>query len=120
MGEPHRILLIDDDKLFCRLISTMLVNSGYEVIEAPDGLAALDAVSEYRPSLILLDMYMPSMNGWGFLEKYRELEQPGVPVIALSANKVELNASHKVTAFLLKPFNIRDLITRIDQLLEVS
>ncbi len=85
----HRVLVIEDDPLFSQCICIMLVRAGYDTLAVSDGLAALDAIQGYQPHVIFLDMRLPILDGWGFLQKYRD--QPGVhkPIIASSAGNVD-------------------------------
>src|SRR5215211_7108697 len=82
---PERILVVDDDENIRQIVRMCLSDEGYEVAEAENGLAALNAVAEFRPSLILLDMRMPIMDGWEFARRYREGPGPHVPLIAFVA-----------------------------------
>lgn len=80
-----KILTVDDDKLLRESLAAMLRNNGYEVVEAADGQAGLDAALEHRPDLVITDVRMPVMEGTVMVEKLREDEWgKQVPVIILS------------------------------------
>lgn len=80
-----KILLVEDDLQIATLYSIKLENSGFEFLHAENGLAALKALSNFTPDLVLLDLHMPVMDGEAFLEAYRK--QPAfidTPVIILT------------------------------------
>ncbi len=80
----------------------------------PDGLTALEVLDWYHPNAIFLDMYLPTFNGWDFLEKYRDLPTPRIPVIASSATNVDPESLQDVVGFIPKPFRIPRLIQIIE------
>jgi CheY-like chemotaxis protein len=63
-----KILVIDDEPIFSKMIRDGLDSSKYDVSEAPDGIAGLTKVEEIHPDLILLDIMMPNLDGMGFLK----------------------------------------------------
>jgi CheY-like chemotaxis protein len=85
---PARRILIADDKASSReLVRTILENFGYEVQEAEDGIKALEAVSNGRPDLVLLDLQLPGLTGHEVLARLRADEQfADLPVVALTAS----------------------------------
>jgi DNA-binding response OmpR family regulator len=81
-----RILVADDDPDMRRLIRYVLERDGYEVVEAADGLQALDLAASSSPSLILLDVMMPDPNGFDVCRQLKEDRQTSeVPVVFVSA-----------------------------------
>lgn len=80
-----KVLVVDDDQNICDLVAWGLDDSGYEVLVAFDGKAALDTVQRIRPDAIVLDMRMPVMNGWEFIEEYRKLPGPHAPIVVTTA-----------------------------------
>jgi two-component system, cell cycle sensor histidine kinase and response regulator CckA len=119
------ILIVDDESESRTLLTTMLVENGYEVRAADGGNLALATIGDTRPNLILLDIRMPGMNGF---EVYRELKMrvdtQDIPVIFITASgaseeKVEglrLGAVDYVT----KPFQCDELVARVRTHLELS
>jgi DNA-binding response OmpR family regulator len=105
------ILVVDDDEQARMLLRTTLQGAGYEVALAADGETALAAIRENPPALVLLDMIMPNLNGWGVI---RRLPEKPPPVIAISGEYVAPAAlglaPSCVRAFLVKPFQMRALI----------
>lgn len=115
-----RILIVDDDPQILNFISAILQAQGYEVIGASNGLSALDKVVQDKPSLVLLDLTLPEMNGLEVLRNLRQvlaLSAATLPVIILSAHDDE---KAKVDAldlgaddYLTKPFGINELMARV-------
>ena len=111
-----KILLVDDDRDVRQAMSLLLENEGFTVLTAQNGLDALDQLNTERHiSLILLDLWMPVMNGWEFLrQKSQAVAFADIPVIAVSA--VPLSGSPDGTdALLRKPVNPMLLIEAIKQ-----
>jgi DNA-binding response OmpR family regulator len=109
-----RILIVEDEPRFLRVLHLALSSHGYEVTDAADGRQALDAIANEAPDLIVLDWQMPGMDG---LQTCRLLRlSSAMPVIMISGNRsnsheVALNAG--ANDYLAKPFSINDLLTRI-------
>jgi two-component system, chemotaxis family, chemotaxis protein CheY len=121
MTLARRILLVDDDESIRDFISQALVEEGYEVTTAPQGAAALDLVDHGQPNLILLDLRMPVLDGWGFLEAYRGKPGPHAPVVALTAShdKAAAKLPPGVSAFIAKPFDLVELLDLVERLTDV-
>lgn len=112
------ILVIDDDIALRVMFQTLLREEGYRVLEANNGQEALDLLKTEKPSLIVLDLMMPVMNGWQFLEeveKHPELD--ATPIILLSASRELATTArlNKIRAFLPKPFDIDTLLDYIEK-----
>ncbi len=113
--ERRRILVVDDEPRMIRFIRLNLEHDGFEVIEAGDGLQALNQVRDALPDLVLLDVAMPELDGFEALRLLREISS--VPVIMLTARAdeddrvrgLELGADDYVT----KPFSPRELVSRV-------
>lgn len=82
---PPTILVVDDESDVTAYLSALLSARGYRVISASSGAEALEAASQHRPDLILLDIMMPEMTGWEVLRRLRDSPLRQVPVIVLSA-----------------------------------
>ena len=82
-----KILAVDDEAIFRDLVHLRLTAQGHAVIEASDGLAALEAAIKEKPDVILLDIVMPGMGGLSFLTKIKGIAQiADIPVIVLSGH----------------------------------
>jgi two-component system, chemotaxis family, chemotaxis protein CheY len=121
MLQGLNILIVDDNAYMRRLTRTMLTNLGAKsVLEAPDGLAALEAIRTCDPDVMLLDWDMPVLNG---IEVLRIVRSPGVfprpnlPVIMLTtrAQRAQVNEALRAGAneFLLKPTSPKALCDRL-------
>jgi CheY-like chemotaxis protein len=118
--DRKRILVIDDDLPLRGMLSAALGQAGFHVLLACDGDEGHRALTIHRPDVILLDLAMPGVNGWDFLQRLKETGYLGtVPIIVLSAHlHVEPQAILQlgVSAILPKPFNLPDLIDLIEHL----
>src|ERR1041385_3300277 len=79
------VLVVDDDEFIRELIQCGLEGDGYRVVTAPNGQAALDVLGATRANLILLDMRMPTMDGWRFARNYHRQASPWAPVVVVTA-----------------------------------
>lgn len=109
------ILVVDDEPQVVWMLQFSLEAEGYQTLSARDGRTALDEVREHHPRVVLLDIMMPMMDGWAFLEELQEIpkdERPRVIVVSARsslrdrAKAAELGAD----AFVAKPFNVDDLL----------
>lgn len=112
MSRAARILVVDDDPAILVCVSMALEDEGYDVQTATNGVKALEAVQQSAPTLILLDMRMPVMDGWAFARAYRELPTPHVPIIVLTAARDAGVYADQVeaAAHLAKPFDLNELL----------
>jgi two-component system, chemotaxis family, chemotaxis protein CheY len=117
MKPVTRILLIDDDEAIREFVSMALGDEGYEIITAANGAAALDLIERHPPSLILLDMRMPILDGWSFAEFYRQRPGPHAPIIMLTAAQDAADCAAQIDAdgFLAKPFDLSALLDLVDR-----
>lgn len=118
-----KILVADDepDVLFMTAFSLRTVG-GFEVIEARNGLEAVEKAQQSHPDLIVLDIKMPRMNGYEACRKLKEIpELRDVPVIFLSAKgqrqEIEEGISAGAADYILKPFAPEELIAKVRKLL---
>ena len=113
-----RVLLADDNADLRAYIARLLAERGYEVTSAADGEAALDAIRRRRPDLVVTDVMMPRLDGFGLLRAIRE--DPALrdlPVVVLSARAGEEAKVEGLEAgaddYLAKPFSARELLARV-------
>ena len=116
-----RVLVIDDDEQILSLVSEALRCEGYEVWEARNGAAALDLLWQSwdrQPDVILLDMRMPSVDGWQFTEAYRVLPVQQAPIMVMTAAwwAEERAAEVEADDVLPKPFELGDLLEHVSRL----
>jgi chemosensory pili system protein ChpA (sensor histidine kinase/response regulator) len=116
MSELGPVLIVDDDPVVRALLGTLLARHGYPVAQASSGTDALTYLSLHPPpSLILLDMLMPLMDGWNFLSHFRlTTAWTAIPVVIItSMNNAtqEWAESLGAVGFLKKPFDEHELTT---------
>lgn len=113
----QKILLVDDEKDIIEFLQYNLMQEGYDVISANDGLQALDKLAE-KPDLIVLDVLMPRMNGYEVCSFIRGNEQfKNIPVLFLTAKISEMDEVHGLSIgaddYITKPISPKKLIARI-------
>lgn len=111
-----KILIVDDDRLSVTLIRFALKEQLYDVLTAEDGLQALEMVKADRPDLIVLDVQMPKMSGFEFINELKSVPGAGsIPIIMLTANDnmQDIFMSEGVKGYLVKPIDPPLLVTRI-------
>jgi CheY-like chemotaxis protein len=117
------VLVADDEEDILALVTTILERAGHQVMPVRDGAAALAAVRDRRPDLVVLDISMPEVDGLEVLRRLRaDAETSDLPVVLLSAqaqeDDVRRGFSTGASAYVKKPFSPRDLTERVDELLE--
>jgi CheY-like chemotaxis protein len=119
---PKKILVADDNAASRELIREVLEMSSYEVIEAEDGREAVRRVREAAPDLVLVDIQMPHLDGYGVLRELRE--DPGfsaLPVVALTAFAMQSDRDRALDAgfdgYITKPVEIAALRQEIQKFL---
>ncbi len=115
-----RVLVIDDDLPIRGMLAAALRQHGYQVLLAGDGGEGQRALTIHNPDIVLLDLAMPDVNGWDFLQRLQETGRLGkIPIIVVSAHlRVDPQAILRmgVKAILPKPFNLPELIDLIEHL----
>jgi DNA-binding response OmpR family regulator len=109
------IMVVDDEKRLVSLVESYLTQEGYRVVSANNGVEALPIASREKPDLIILDLMMPEMDGYGFMREHRK--EMDTPIILLTARVddeervigLELGADDYIT----KPFRPRELVARV-------
>ena len=119
------VLVVDDEPQVVWMLEFSLEAEGYQTLSARDGRTALEEVREHHPRVVLLDLMMPVMDGWAFLEELQEIpehERPRVIVVSARsslrdrAKAAELGAD----AFIAKPFNVDDLLVLLHDMEQSS
>lgn len=109
------ILVVDDEKAIINLLKIHLEKEGYNVIEANDGLEAIDIAAEKKPDLILLDVMIPKLDGLSVCKRIKNMMN--VPVLIVSAKDEELDKIVGLELgaddYITKPFSIRELLARV-------
>jgi len=122
MTSPARILVVDDEKSITDLVSMALRYEGLEVAIAHTGRDALDKVTSFRPTLLVLDVMLPDLSGFEVLERIgRDMAGQRVPVLFLTARDTLDDKLRGFTLggddYMTKPFSIEELIVRVRAIL---
>ena len=109
------ILIVDDDPAILSTVADILEFEGYPVERAANGAEGLAVVERVRPALVLLDMRMPVIDGWGFA---RVLQERGVqlPILVMTAAQDARRWAQEIGAqgFIAKPFDLSDLLSAVE------
>ena len=114
-----QLLVVEDDKDVSTALGLLLERSGHAVRVVGDGRAALRAVHQLRPDLVVLDVELPGLTGWEVLERIRDISD--VPVLMLTARAKEVDRVRGLRGgaddYLTKPFASAELVARVEALL---
>lgn len=116
------VLIAEDEAYIVESLTFLLQRAGYEVRTVDDGAAALSAIAKSPPDLFILDIMIPTMNGFDVLRRLRASDEHGdVPVLALTAKGQEEDRRRMfdlgADEFVTKPFSNADLMERVKRLL---
>jgi two-component system OmpR family response regulator len=120
-GPKRRVLVVDDEDNVTHLVSSALRFDGFETVTADSGTAALAAVAENDPDLIVLDVMMPGMDGLGVLQNLRSAGSQ-VPVLTARDTAGDRIGGLRAGAddYVVKPFSIEELLARVHAVLRRS
>jgi two-component system chemotaxis response regulator CheY len=112
------VLTVDDSRTMREMLRMTLTNAGYEVIQADDGIAGLEALVGSSPHVIVTDINMPRLDGFGFIEGVRQdPRHRAVPILVLTtegdADKKNRGRQAGATGWIIKPFNPESLVAAI-------
>ncbi len=117
--DTTRILVIEDDPNTANLVALYLEREGFRVIKAGDGHTGLAAARKQLPSLVILDLMLPRMDGWEVCRRLRQLSE--IPIIMLTARGEEIDRVSGLTLgaddYVVKPFSPRELVARVKAVL---
>jgi DNA-binding response OmpR family regulator len=123
---PIRVLCIEDEPEMIDLVRLILSRKGFEVIGAPGGHEGLEAIAESKPSLVLLDLMMPDMDGWEVYQRIKaDADTSHIPVIVVTAKAQGIDKMlglhiAKVDDYITKPFGPADLLSSVERVLAKS
>ena len=111
-----RVLVVDDDEAIRSFVADALDFEGYPVEVVSDGEQALAAIERARPAVVLLDMRMPVLDGWGVARRLAE-RGISVPVVVMTAARDARQWAEEIgaVAHLPKPFDLATLLAIVDQ-----
>src|SRR5437867_10640538 len=114
-AEKSRVLVVDDEPQITRVLRTVLSSQGYQVRVAAEGETALSNFTEWRPELVITDLYMPRMNGVELCRRIRAVS--AVPIIVLSVKGEERTKVEALDSgaddYVTKPFGTDELLARV-------
>ena len=114
-SEKSRVLVVDDEPQITRVLRTVLSSQGYQVRTAGEGEAAMSNFNEWRPELVITDLYMPHMDGVELCRRIRAVSN--VPIIVLSVKGEERSKVEALDSgaddYVTKPFGIDELLARV-------
>jgi hypothetical protein len=121
---PKKVMIVDDEPHILKAVKLVLENGGFEVATASDGRECLNKLELVRPDLVLVDYFMPEMNGAQLCEEFRrrhDSKLKSVKVAFLTVAKPETVGEEKlrkahVSDYILKPFDNEDLVQRVKQI----
>lgn len=110
------ILVVDDDAEILAMLRDFLESEGLTVRTASNGEEALSVLADVTPSLILLDMRMPVLDGWGFAQRCRESALT-IPIVVMTAAESARRWAEEIgaTGYIAKPFDVDELLQTIDR-----
>src|SRR3990172_13119859 len=119
----QKVLIIDDDPGFIRLIEQVLTQQGFEALKAAGGQEGLRLLFAEKPDLVLLDVSMPGMDGWQVCQRIREISD--MPIIMLTGKQqgkedVVRGLDYGADEYLFKPVGNRELVARVRAVLRRS
>lgn len=117
-----KVLVADDKDTGRELVRTVLEKSGHQVFEASDGEEAVSEAKRIHPDLIILDIHMPGLDGFGVIEKLRRQDSfTTTPIIALTASAMmgdrERAMAAGFTGYITKPIRLEALRAEVERLL---
>jgi len=120
MTPQKTVMVVEDEPAIRGLLSMTLECENYHVETAGDGQEALDMVERVHPDAILLDLMLPTMDGWELINALSARSATdGIPIIAVSASQRHLNVGEQgVQAFLSKPFDVDTLLVVLEEVLQ--
>lgn len=111
------ILIVDDNQDILDLLHHVLLNDGYTVISARDGISALEQERLNNPDLVILDINLPGMNGWDVCRQIKARRNVPIMLLTVRAEVTDIERSREAGAddHILKPFEIPGFLERIER-----
>jgi CheY-like chemotaxis protein len=117
------VLVVEDDESIRNVITDVLEDRGFRVVGAANGAEALDRLERGRPDVMVLDLLMPVMHGWDFMESYADKTGGDtIPIVVVSVNPALPRSFNRfgVQSVVAKPFDVDDLLESVEEALAVS
>jgi DNA-binding response OmpR family regulator len=127
IGTGRKVLIVDDDRIFCTLIAQTLKSNGYEALQAFTGEDGLNVYEREKPDLILLDVAMPGISGFEVATTIRNREQDvdhHTPIVIMTAHAssytVSVSFHMGISSYLTKPVLPHDVLAQVRNLLPLE
>ena len=119
---PIKVLIVEDDRNIADLLRLYLEKEGYTVVIAPDGMRGVEQFRTVHPSLVLLDVMLPGLDGWGVCRAIRaESQTPIIMLTAKSETEDKVNGLKQgADDYITKPFEMKEVLARIEAVLRRS
>lgn len=116
------VLIVEDDRNIADLLRLYLEKEGYTVVIAPDGMRGVEQFRTVHPSLVLLDVMLPGLDGWGVCRAIRaESQTPLIMLTAKSETEDKVNGLKQgADDYITKPFEMKEVLARIEAVLRRS
>jgi two-component system OmpR family response regulator len=117
------VLIVDDNPDILLLLETNLRRAGFGIVKAGDGEMALRAIDEEHPDVVLLDLMMPVLDGWGVLERLAgRPSAPPVIIISAATSQSNVDRAYAMGAvgYITKPFSLNEMIDKINEVLAAA
>ena len=117
------VLVVEDDESIRNVITDVLEDRGFRVVGASNGAEAMDRLEVGRPDVMVLDLLMPVMHGWDFMESYAEKTGGDtIPIVVVSVNPALPRSFNRFGVQLVvpKPFKVDHLLESVEEALAVS
>lgn len=110
-----KILVVDDEKMIINLLTLHLTKEGYDVIEAKDGVEAIDKAKEEKPDLILLDIMIPKIDGLSVCKRIKNMMNVSILMVTAKDEELDKIIGLELGAddYITKPFSVRELLARV-------
>jgi CheY-like chemotaxis protein len=115
------VLVVEDDQVIRQVIGEVLDERGFRVVTAGNGVEALAALDRERPAAVVLDLLMPGMHGWAFMETYFEKTNgAAIPIVVVSVSAVLPRSYDRfgVRRCIGKPFQVDDLVEAVEDAMQ--
>ena len=121
-AEKKKILIVDDEEALREVLTSILEQEGYSVIQAADGRQGVESAKKNRPDLILMDVMMPHMTGFQALEKLKKMKETvDIPVIMVTAkaddDSVGQGMQLYADKYISKPYDMKHLLLEVKKTL---
>jgi two-component system, cell cycle response regulator DivK len=121
-GSAKKVLVVEDDQDNREMVIKVLKHNGYQPIEAVDGQEAVERAKAEQPDLILLDLYIPKIDGYEVTRRLkRDQDLHHIPIIALTAHAMKGDREEALAAgfdgYITKPINVREFPRQIEHFL---